>query len=285
MDTANPLPDATAPLPDIEVLIAHDIADDDSLWVVRCLPAQLVQLLLAPVEWVASLAKLPDWLSFGTTQPAPAPTLTSDFFALFRADAVQDPLGRIVVQGISGTNQLSVTLSPTSLAPIVGPTQAFWDLVAADPAKPGAKKPLPVDLIAPIATFFAHFEIGDASMTALQRAARAAQYLVAATLDPAGHAKMLSGLDQKIVPVPGSVLEVQRGAATLAAAPSTVTFAPAAYPAPVVYGNVEGSPADGDPPTPENCTGITGGYDGSSGTVGGVLVKRYGVESDKPKGT
>lgn len=244
---ANEIPSNIDPASEIEVLLAGNIADDDMMWVVRCPASELSRLVLAPREWVAALGDLPGWLYYGTGERAPTPSLTRDFAMGVQTAPVPDPLGRIVVQGISGTNVLNVVASPGGAqdalramglaASADDPFQAFWNALGSDPNNPPTlRKALPINVVSAISTLFGHFEILDREETPEQRAARTATFLLAATLDPKGYSAMLNGLDQRITVVGqgGSTVPLER-----------VVF-PTADPR-VFYGNVEGEPSDADP--------------------------------------
>ncbi len=280
-----------APVPTIEVLLAGNIADDDMMWVVRCPATELPRLVRSPVEWVAALARLPGWLYFGTEEPAPMPVLTRDFAVSVQIAGASDPSGRIVVQGISGTNALTVVADAGSAAVVAaalgvpnvpgqGPFQAFWDDVSKDRANPPSmRKRLPVNVATPISRFFAHFEILDPSETPDQRALRTATYLLAAALDPAGHAAMLGGLDQQTLYIGAvSAGASAGGGGTSAHAASPISFAASGAPS-LVYANVEGKPGDGDGES-NVCSIAIGPVTGGVGTVTGTTVKRYGEGKD-----
>lgn len=249
----------------IEVLIAGNIADDDLMWVVRCSLKELHRLFERPVSWVAGLGSLPGWRYYGSDKPAPPPILTRDFAMLIEATKTPDPEGWVVVQGISGTNQITVLASWTSAvqsllamdkvaaatARVIGldlpaarsatnealaqtqgdPFAPFWDEVARDPHNPPSlKKKLPLNVVRTASRFYAHFEILHADETSPETAARVATFALATALDPAGYAAMLNGLDQEALFVDrGSIEKGER-----------ITIEDGGRPS-VVYANIDGS--------------------------------------------
>ena len=262
-----------APASSIEVLLAGNIADDDMMWVVRCPADELTSLVLAPVEWVAALGALPGWLFHDTGERAPAPTLTLDFAMSVSLAETPDPQARIVVQGISGTNALSVALSPTGAA-----FGAFWDDLGRDPGNPPSmRKALPINVVAPISTLYGHFEILDRTETRERRAERTATFLLAAVLDPAGYSAMLGGLDQTVTTVGAAAT----GAEGEGASPSAIPFPPAAPR--VLYANVEnGGDADGEPDETNVCGSLTAPFPGGQPGPPTTTVKRWGEKTGEP---
>ena len=276
---ANESISAGGPTPEIEVLFAGNIADDDMMWVVRCSVAELARLALAPVEWVRALGGLPSWSAVGGKS---APTLSRDFVLVAQPTDTSDPDDWVTVQGISGTNQLSVVSSRASAVlatsavapppPGGKPFDAFWELVSSDPSNPPTlKKALPLNSILANSRLYLHFEILDLADTPDQRAERTVAFLLATILDPEGYAKMLNGLDQKPIVVEGGTVKPGK----------KIRLLPAALPS-AVYANVEGA-APGSA-TPEADTLICNMADGplnyveGTGTAAGTVIKRYGIE-------
>jgi len=311
---------ATADPSQVQVLLASNIADDDQLWVVRCSVEELHRLLLYPVQWVASLADLPNWIDAGTGQEAAIPILTPDFGLMVEMTDQQDPDGWVAIQGISGTNCLKVIATKASavrsalltqsvaeataalLGHTVGsalalndadllnaapdPFAPFWNDVALDPVNPPTyKKKLLVEILLPLSRFFAHFEVMNPTETSRQRAARAATFLLASIFDPSGYVSMLNGLDAETLYVKGP--EGEKGPAiTLSPGRSTIGF----------YANIDTKTFmthnDGvttDPPT--DCVALDGPYvpppvtnppTPGGGTIDGGMLKRYGIDSNGP---
>ena len=271
----------------IQVLFAGDIADDDRLWVVRCSLAELRLLFLNPVVWVTALGSLPDWRPLGGGT-LPAPVLTPDFAVVAqRTDAV-DPDGAVLVQGIAGTNALTVVADRQvailaasvtgAVADAANPFGPFWAAVASDPRNlPSGKKRFPLVVLEDRGRWYGHFEIRDAASTPDALANRVAGFLLASLYDPTGYATMLSGLDQTAVhlrgnaPVPGGPIAIA-GPAT---PPTTSLYAN------VVGGSTQPRPSDDPSPDPFICANLSGGYSSGGGTNDGGMAKRY-VNDDPP---
>ncbi len=292
--TPNGGADLPAAAPQIEVLFAGDLAADDPLWVVRCSVEALHAMFVNPVAWVAALIDLPGWLILGTGDKAPVPVLTNDFAMVAERTETTDPDGWVLVQGISGTNVLTLVASRNAAIQSaqldVGgggddPFAAFWKAVGSDPSnQPSGRKPYPVVVLEDQARWYGHFEIRDPVTTPAELARRIASFLLASLYDPAGYAAMLSGLDQKTVHV--------RKGSTAGNDPITIA-PPASSPTTTFYANVvaplgalDAAPlADGgDPPLPDPfaCTMTAGSYSDGTGTNDGGTIKRYGVEDPPP---
>jgi hypothetical protein len=316
MSNDNPLPSGGPIAVDpsqAQVLLASNIAADDLLWVVRTSVEELHKLFQAPVEWVASLASLPGWVDAVTREPVPAAVLTADFGMSLESSDRLDPDGWAVVQGIGGTNQLTVVASRASairsllatdkvaeaVAKTLGrslpeakslsdaellragwdPFGPFWDLVSRSSGDPTQKKTLIVDIILDISRFYAHFEILDRGETLEERAKRTCSFLFASVFDPKGEAEMYNGLDQETLEVKGD--QGAEGARMI--------VLPAVDPR-GFYANIEGGKPDieardEDPNAECICYSFNGVYYPPSWTGGsgegapqGGMLKRWGVE-------
>ena len=295
----------------VEILMTGFIADDDLMWVVRCSVKELQRMFLSPTEWVAALGKHPRWQEAGTDRVVPAPVLTRDFVMLVQETKAVEADGWVTIQGIGGTNAITVIASRASglrsvlsmdkiaattaerlgtdakslavlsdadlIALSTSPYAAFWDEVAYDASNaPSYKKPFPVNVVLSNASFYGHFEILNPNDTPADRAARSATFALACALDPEGYAAMLGSLDQRTTYVDG-------GTVTLGDA---IDILPPTNPT-VVYGNVEDGGTGQS--TTTVCSLIAGPYEPptqqgetGTGTLDGILIKRYGVEGGTP---
>lgn len=256
-----------------EVLFAGNLADDDMTWAVRCPSTEFAELVRRPVEWVAARVDLPGWTLFDTGERAPVPVLAREFCMNVRPAEVPDALGGLVVQGISGTNLLTVLVSPGAFEPLAAriglsggdPFGEFWKEIASDPANPpSGRKPLPIVSIPAIGALMAHFEILDRSETPEQQALRTATYVLGVVLDPQGHAAMLSGLDQRWTVVGGG----EAPAAPLAFPPTEPR---------ATYANLEGEgpQEDGDEGGGTVCSTVFVPEPNGPPGSGTVTVKRW----------
>ena len=300
-----------------QVLLASNIASDDLLWVVRASMGELHKLFQAPVEWVASLSSLPGWIDVVTRKPAPAPILTKDFGMSLESSYREDVDGWAVVQGIGGTNQLTVVASRAgairslietdkvaeAVAKTLGlsvsearklsdeellragtkPFGPFWDLVSSYDGDTSRKKTLIVDVILDVSRFYAHFEILDRDETPEERAQRTCSFLFASVFDPEGEAEMYNGLDQEIIEVKGNQGDKK---ARMVVLPATD---PQGF-----YANIESEKADSEA-TDGNlnamclCFSFNGVYyppsapsGGGTGTPENGMLKRWGAECSTP---
>lgn len=257
----------------VELLFAGNIADDDLMWIIRCSVKEFRRMVQAPSKWVASLGGLPDWRYFDSDEPAPAPILTDDFVMAVREPKRSDPDGWVTVQGISLTNAITI-LTPYSPADsavrtALGPYDAFWDAVAADPASPPTyKKPFAVNVVVANSTWYGHFELMSPGQTQAERAARTATFLLATVEDAAGYAAMLNSLVQTTLFIDGA----------------TVTPGSSIVVNPSAVGNVSPVYSSIGDDVDVLCNLLDGPYDqptdhgSGKGELGGILVKRYGVE-------
>ena len=259
------------------VVFSGNLADDDRLWAVRCSVSELRNMLIAPNAWVASLAALPTW-----DPKVPAPTLADDYAVMTqRTDDVQTD-GWVMVQGISGTNAITVVASRASalLAAALEVGQvpdilaAFWAAVGID-AGTGRKKAYKVELVASLRRWFGHLEVANSVGTIESVATRASAYLLVSLYDTVGHAALLSELEQEI-----------SGASSEGSLPTHIRFVPATLtPTSTVYvSHREASAEDPGPtPPPTFCSFDTGPYDPTGGaSVGGGIIKRYANDDPSP---
>lgn len=275
-----------APSP-IEVLFADDLADDDHVWVVRCTVDELHRMFENPVAWVAGLADLDGWTKLGTSDKASAPLLTPDFAMVAERTEAEDPLNRVLVQGISGSNALTIvaakgaaTLSAQrATGDLDDPLAAFWKAVESDPDnQPSGKKPYPVLVLESLGRWYGHFEVRDPVMEPAPLAVRTATFLLATLFDPEGYAAMLNRLDQKPIRVKCGA---PAGNDPIAIVP------PATAPTSTFYANAQvsnssakaaaGPEDDPTPPPPDPfvCVLQDGAYSDGSGSNDGGTIKRY----------
>lgn len=275
----------------VQVLYAGNLADDDFLWIVRCSADEYVRLIQSPVAWVAALAELPGWRFAGSDQPAPPAVLLRDFTMVVREGSTRDPDGWVLVQGIGETNQLTVTASREAAVraaelalgqPSGDPLQAFWNEISADPSNPPTlRKPYAVTIVRRLGRYYGHFEILSGAERLSIGALRTAAYLLGASVDREGHAKMLSGLDQTTLYADGG--EVLPG--------TRIEIRPAGPGSSIVYASAgdtgEGtlveetdavcgvSDGETDPPPPPPTGPVDPVPDPTSGTPGTTTVKLY----------
>lgn len=269
------------PAPEIEVILAGNLAADDLMWIVRCSARELQRFFLAPAAWVAALATLPDWEKAGVDGTVPAPVLIPDFALLVQTSDAKDPDGWLVVQGISRTNEVTVLASRDAAVQALHAMPKVSGAVAgaADPFAPfwaeaaGDGKLLLVNVVRSLARAYAHYEILDPGETLPERAARMVAFLLAVALDPTGCAAMMSALVQRTLYIDGAVREP--GPAIAVAADGTPSLACAN-----VLVMPGGAPSDAPLPQEEACLILDGPYDPNKNVVivDGVIIKRYGVE-------
>ncbi|GEM_PF-5805649 len=296
-----------------QILLASNIAADDLLWVVRASIEEVHKLFQAPVEWVSSLAFLPGWIDAVTRERAPDPVLTADFGLSLESSDREDIDGWVVIQGIGGTNQLTVVASRAgairsllatdkvaeSVAKTLGlsvveartlsdeellragtkPFDPFWDLVSRYGEDVSRKKTLIVDVVLAISRFYAHFEILDRDETPEERASRTCSFLFASVFDPEGEAEMYNGLDQETLLVKDDQGEKGTRMVVLPAVDLQGFYAS------IEGEKTEPEARDGDPSAMCLCYSFNGVYyppsqpsGGGTGTPQGGMLKRWGVE-------